>query len=348
MNLPVVALLFGGPSEEYEISLRSAAHILEEIDPGRFSVLPVGVTRFGGWFRCAPDPDMIRRDEWFCHCDRNVPVMPCRSGLLFPDAPERPLRPAAVFPALHGAWGEDGRLQGLLDCLSIPYVGCGQETSALCMNKAQTKAVLRCAGLPVTDWAEISPADMDDPDALTRRITAALPLPLFVKPCRGGSSIGAAPVKTEAALVPALREALLHDSRALVEPLVDALECEVAVLCCGEEITVSRPGAILTDAAFYHYRAKYSDPLTRTVVPAPLPEAAQAEMRRLAEKAFGVLGCRHLARVDFFFRKCDGNIFINEINALPGMTERSLWPTLMEDCGIPFRDCLTRLIGAAV
>jgi len=348
MNLPVVALLFGGPSEEYEISLRSAAHVLEEIDTDRFSVLPIGVTRFGGWFRCAPDPDMIRRDEWFCHCDRNVPVIPCRGGLLFPDAPERPLHPAAVFPALHGAWGEDGRLQGLLDCLSIPYVGCGQEASAVCMNKALTKAALRCAGLPVTDWAEVSPEDMDDPGALTRRVLSALPLPVFVKPCRGGSSIGAAPVKTAEELVPALREALLHDGRALAEPFIDALECEVAVLSCGGETIVSRPGAVQTGEVFYHYRAKYSDPLTRTVVPAPLPEETAQKMRQLAKAAFTALGCRHLARVDFFVRKSDGSLFINEINTMPGMTGRSLWPTLMEDCGIPFRDCLTRLIGAAV
>lgn len=348
MNLPVVALLFGGPSEEYEISLRSAAHILECIDPDRFSVLPVGITRFGGWFRCAPDPDMIRRDEWFCHCDRHIPVTPCRGGLLLPDASASFLRPAAVFPALHGAWGEDGRLQGLLDCLSVPYVGCGQEASALCMNKAMTKAVLRCAGLPVTDWTEIGPADMDDPEGLLRRVTATLPLPLFVKPCHGGSSIGAAPVRSDAELIPALREALLHDGRALIEPLIDALECEVAVLCCEGETVVSRPGAILTDETFYHYRAKYSDPRTRTVVPAPLPEEAAQEMRRLAKAAFTALGCRHLARVDFFFSKSDKQIFINEINTLPGMTERSLWPTLMEDCGISFRDCLTRLVGAAV
>lgn len=348
MALPVVVLLFGGPSEEYEVSLRSAAHMLRCLDRTRYRVLPVGITRFGGWFRCAPDPDMICRDEWFCQCERNIPVYARRGQLICSDAPDRPLHPRAVLPALHGAYGEDGRLQGMLDCLALPYVGSGPEASALCMNKALTKSRLRAAGLPVLDWLEVTPSDMDDPEALFCRVNDTLSFPVFVKPCRGGSSIGACPVRDGHNLLHALSEALLHDDRALVEPLTDAQECEVAVFCDGKQTLVSRPGMIDCAADFYHYRAKYSDPDTRTVVPAPLSGEVSERMRQLARAAFDLLGCRHLARMDFFVRRSDGEVFLNEVNTLPGMTERSLYPALMADSGLPFCDCLTRLIEAAV
>jgi D-alanine-D-alanine ligase len=315
-----VAVLAGGRSSEHEVSLSSAAFVREACAAAGHDVLAVTIDRSGGW----------------TYDGRPLELSP-GGGLLEAEA---------VFPVLHGPFGEDGTVQGLLELLDVPYVGAGVLASALCMDKVTFKEVLSAADMPQVAYAAVrEPRWRADPEAVRAEL-AALGTPVFVKPARLGSSVGIAKVWSEAELGPALDDAFLHDALVIVEAFSEGIEVECSVIGLGEP-RVSLPGEIvLTTADWYDYEAKYSPGGMELVVPARLPEAVQDEVRRLAGQTFVLVGCSGLARVDFFVE--EDRVLVNELNTMPGFTATSVFPKLWAAAGVPATVLCDRLLGYAV
>ena len=338
-----VGLLFGGRSVEHEVSLASATSILSALDPTRYDVALIGVDHDGRWYLAPPTlPDeVIRSGE-----EVALPAAPGERRLV--STRGAGLGPIGdldvVFPVIHGRGGEDGSLQGLLELADLPYVGSGVLGSALQMDKEVSKRLLRAAGLPVVPWVSVRAFELAaDVAAVVERIENALAYPLFVKPANLGSSVGTSQVEAAEALVPALREATRYDTKLLVERSVDAREIEVAVLG-NDTLEASVPGEIVTGHDFYDYEAKYIDADTQLLVPAPLPEEQRQLTRNLALRAARALESEGLARVDFLLDRHSGELFISELNSIPGFTEGSMYPRLWEASGLAYPALLDRLI----
>lgn len=335
-----VGVIFGGRSAEHEVSLLSAASVLRAIDPDRFEVIPLAISREGAWLPPPVAVTMLPLDDRpVVHSSAIVPIDPSPNTLL--------RSVDVVFPVLHGPMGEDGTIQGLLELADIPYVGSGVLGSAIGMEKSRAKQMLRFHGLPVTDWFTAHRrewrADRDGVAALARRFG----FPCFVKPSALGSSVGVTKVKAPDQIPGALSIAFQHGERALVEPAVDAREIEVSVLG-NHRPEASVPGEIVPSNEFYDYAAKYLDGKSQLHVPARLTAAQSDEVRALAVKAFAALDCSGLARVDFFLERATGRWFVNEVNTMPGFTAISMYPKLWEASGLAFRDLVTRLIDLAL
>jgi D-alanine-D-alanine ligase len=316
-----VAVLAGGRSSEHEVSLNSAAAVREGVAAAGHEVLPVTISRSGPWL--FDDAELSLRPG---------------GGLLGADV---------VFPVLHGPFGEDGTLQGLLELLDVPYVGAGVLASSLCMDKVVFKEVLAAAAVPQVPYAGVRRARWHaEPGAVAREL-AVLGTPVFVKPARLGSSVGIAKVWSEAELGPALDLAFAHDSLVIVEGFSAGLEVECSVLGNGDP-EASTPGEIvLTGSEWYDYEAKYQPGGMELVVPARLAPAVLEEVRRLACDTFVRVGCSGLARVDFFVEDGD-RVLVNELNTLPGFTATSVYPKLWEASGLPFPALCDRLLALAV
>jgi D-alanine-D-alanine ligase len=315
-----VAVLAGGRSSEHEVSLDSAASVREGVAAAGHEVLPVTIERSGEWR----------------HEGEALSLAP-GGGLLGADA---------VFPVLHGPFGEDGTLQGLLELLDVPYVGAGVLASSLCMDKVVFKEVLAAAAVPQVAYAGVrEPRWRAEPETVKREL-AVLGTPVFVKPARLGSSVGIAKVWSEAELEAALNGAFEHDGLAIVEGFSAGMEVECSVLGNGEP-QASVPGEIvLKGADWYDYAAKYTDGAMELVVPARLPEHVCAEVRRLALDTFVRVGCAGLARVDFFVEDSE-RVLVNELNTMPGFTKTSVYPKLWEASGTPFPALCDRLLELA-
>lgn len=342
---PKVILLFGGPGEEHDISLASATAVLKNTDTAKWTVYPVGITKEGTPYYYNGDFDSIASGEWKIKKD-------CLFSLTFGQGlvsirGQRPFLPEAVFPLMHGDYGEDGRLQGLLECLGLPYVGCDCLCSGICMHKHHAKLQFENSGIPTAKWMLCRRDDLGDTHKLFADVADTFgQTDLFVKPAMGGSSVGASAVKDKTHLIPALERAFRYHKEALIEERISGMECEVGVLADGE-ITVSQPASVETTHSFYDYKAKYTENTTKLTVPALLPHEVAEQMRFYAKKAFLDLGCRHLARFDFFYDR-NGRVLLSEVNTLPGMTERSLYPRMMQHSGISFPDLITRLLTVAM
>jgi D-alanine-D-alanine ligase len=316
-----VAVLAGGRSSEHDVSLHSAAAVHVGVAAAGHEVLPVTIERGGAWV----------------HDGAPLALVP-GGGLLGADA---------VFPVLHGPFGEDGTLQGLLELLDVPYVGAGVLASSLCMDKVVFKEVLAAAGVPQVPYAGVRLARWKaEPDAVRREL-AVLGIPVFVKPARLGSSVGIAKVVSEAELTAALDAAFAHDSLVIVEGFSAGMEVECSVLG-NETPEASVPGEIvLKGADWYDYEAKYTPGGMELVAPARLDPAVTEEVRRLAVDTFLRVGCAGLARVDFFVE--DGSrVLVNELNTMPGFTQTSVYPKLWEASGLPFPDLCDRLLSLAL
>lgn len=335
-NNIAVTLIFGGRSAEHEISLISACAIYANLDRGKFDVRSVYITRAGLWKTVeAPSRDIAALERG-----------PAFSFLPWDAAPPVAGPPADIyFPVLHGPFGEDGTIQGLLEMAGVPYVGAGVTGSALGMDKALSKSVLRDHGLPVvpfeavreTEWAK-------GPAAILRRVRRTLPLPLFVKPSNLGSSVGISKIATYAALPAALDVAFRYDAMALVEKGITGRELELSVLG-NEEPEASVAGEVIPYREFYDYNDKYIDGKTRFVIPAALPPRTVARIRVLGVAAFKALAASGMARVDFFLEKGTNRLYVNEINTIPGFTEISMYPKLWAASGLPFPRLLERLVA---
>ena len=316
-----VAVLAGGRSSEHDVSLNSAAAVRAGVAAAGHDVLPVTIERGGAW----------------AHEGEALSLTP-GGGLLGVDV---------VFPVLHGPFGEDGTLQGLLELLDVPYVGAGVLASSLCMDKVVFKEVLAAAGVPQVPYAGVRLARWRREPDLVRRELAVLGTPVFVKPARLGSSVGIAKVASEAELADALDAAFTHDSLVIVEGFSAGVEVECSVLGNGEP-EASVPGEIvLKGADWYDYEAKYTPGGMELVVPARLDPGVAEDVRRLAVDTFLRVGCSGLARVDFFVE--DGvRVLVNELNTLPGFTATSVYPKLWEASGLAFPELCDRLIGFAL
>lgn len=337
-----VAVLFGGRSGEHAVSIQSARSVVAALDRNRYEVVAVGITREGRWVS-GPDPEavleaMARGETGHL---RSCPLVP---------EPGHPANPPVdvVFPVLHGPLGEDGTVQGVLELAELPYVGAGVAASAVGMDKALMKAAFRAAGLPQVayrvvrrwEWASRS-------GELAQEILGQLGLPLFVKPANLGSSVGVRRVDRAQELDSAVDEAFRYDLKVLVEKSAAPLrEIECSVLG-NDEPQVSLPGEVVPGREFYDYQAKYHDPGTRLLVPAPLEAPVVRRLQELAAAAFFAVDACGMARVDFFLRP-DGQVLVNEINTIPGFTAVSMYPKLWEASGLSYSRLLDRLIELAL
>jgi D-alanine-D-alanine ligase len=342
-----VGLVFGGRSVEHEVSVASATSILRALDPTRYEVSLLAVDRHGRWHLGAPSlpPDAALQGELV-----SLPAAPSHGALLAaaPGGQREVARLDVIFPIVHGRGGEDGTLQGLLELAEVPYVGSGVLGSALQMDKEVAKRLLRAAGLPVVPWLPVRAAELSGGrERLASRLLAEIGLPAFVKPANSGSSVGISRVARREELIPALEEAARYDRKLLVERGVDAREIEVALLG-GEVLEASVPGEIRTSHEFYDYEAKYVAEDTELLVPAPLSEAQAERARELAILSARALEGAGLARVDFLMERASGELFVNEVNSLPGFTESSMFPRLWAASGLAYPALLDRLIELAL
>jgi D-alanine-D-alanine ligase len=340
-----VGIVFGGRSVEHEVSVASATSILEALDPSRYDVSLLCVDTEGRWRLGGPGaiPSNASRGE-----EVSLPAVPGDGTLLSAKAGRPVGRLDVVVPIIHGTGGEDGCIQGFLELAGVPYVGSGVLGSAIQMDKDVAKKLLRAEGIPVVPWiaaraAEIAAGAQAVADVAIRE----LGLPAFVKPASLGSSVGVSKAKTRAQLVEGLRGAARYDDKILVERAVNAREIEVAVLG-NDAPEASVLGEIVPKAEFYDYESKYVDDDTELLVPAPVDEEIAERARALALRAFRILEGAGLARVDFFLDRDTGELFLNELNSLPGFTEVSMYPRLWQASGLSYPALLDRLIELAL
>ncbi len=341
-----LVVLFGGQSAEHEVSCTTAAHVLRAVDPDRYDVVPVGITREGTWVQSdaaraalergaaalSPLPDRLEAT--------GTAVEPLRTV-----APSADDLPVVVLPLLHGPHGEDGTVQGLLELAGVPYVGSGVLASALAMDKVKAKEILAVHGLPQAAWVAVRDGETDGAGDAVRR--AGLRYPLFVKPANLGSSVGVSKVHEPSELDEALTLAATYDEWLVIEQGVDGREIEVAVLGNAEP-RASVPGEIVSSHEFYDYEDKYIDDTCELLVPAPLDEAATAQVRGLALDAYRALRCEGMARVDFFYEEGDRGFLVNEVNTIPGFTPISMYPKLWGASGLAYPDLIDELVRLAV
>lgn len=338
-----IAVFFGGRSAEYAVSLRSAATVLSALSREKYDVLSVGITREGAWLLTSATPEAIAADDWqkgaipcLLSPDRAVP------GLwLFPEGePPRREQVRVLFPVLHGAYGEDGCIQGLFALSGIPHVGCGVHASAIGMDKAATKTLLAARDVPMLPHLTVPP-DMSTAVA-ANEAELRFSYPMFVKPTSGGSSIGAGKAKNREELEQAIAAAMPHGT-VMIEPFLSAREIEVAVT----DGHADGVGEIVAEGAtFYDYETKYEKDTARLLIPAPLPPKIEHAVRAYAERVYRTLSCRGGVRVDFFLSRGSGNLYFNEINTLPGFTDISMYPRLARRKG-SLTYLLDRLIKGA-
>jgi D-alanine-D-alanine ligase len=357
-----VAVVFGGRSSEHAISCVTAGSVLQAIDRTKYDVVPIGIATDGRWVLESGDPELLQ----ITSPDKLPEVDGARAAVTLardtgstdlvvhePAQPPRTLGEVdVVFPLLHGPWGEDGTIQGMLEMAGVRYVGAGVLASAVSMDKAYMKVVLAAAGLPLMPSLTVTAREWyRDPDGVTHRV-AELGYPVFVKPARGGSSIGISKVHHAGELADAVEEAHRHDPKALVEVAAEAareVECGVLQALDGTpETSVPAEIRITGDHEFYDFAAKYlPEEHTELDVPADLPDDVSTTLRELAARAFEAVGCEGLARVDFFLFP-DGSLVVNEINTMPGFTPLSMFPRMWAASGLDYAGLVDRLIELAL
>lgn len=365
LRKPRVAVVFGGRSSEHAISVVTAGAVLRSIDRTKYDVLPIGITTDGRWALTADEPDRMGI------ADRRLPsveelaestegdvvlsVDPGNREVVYSEqgsVPKALGEVDVVFPVLHGPYGEDGTLQGLLELSGVPYVGAGVLASAVGQDKEYMKRVFLSYGLPVGPYEVIRPREWQlDPSAAREKIVdfaAEHGWPIFVKPARAGSSMGITKVDALEGLEDAIEEAQRHDPKILVESLLRGREIECGVLEFEDGPRASVPAEIppVTSHEFYDFEAKYID-AAAGLVPAPLTEEQTAEVQRLAVEAFDAVSCEGLVRADFFLTE-DGGFVINEINTMPGFTPISMYPRMWQESGVSYPELIDRLIEAAL
>jgi len=351
--MKTVAVLYGGKSGEHEVSLISAASIIAHLDKTKYSILPIGITKEGEWYLqtlpqwayTPPEPGLMRALPEIEKTSRVVAV-PGRGLWLETEKRLQNLEIDIVFPVLHGTFGEDGTVQGLLETVDLPYVGADVLGSAVGMDKEISKRLWLSAGLPIVDYISVRREDLSDKNyqTLVRKVETRFGWPCFVKPACSGSSVGASKVNHPEALKAAILSALRWSERALVEAFIDAREIECAVL--GNESPVAfPPGEIVPSHEFYDYEAKYKDPYGASLlIPAPLSEETKNRIMSIAISAYKYASIKGMARVDFFVEKMTGAVFLNEINTIPGFTAISMYPRMCIQAGLAYIDLLDRLI----
>ncbi|GAB4437997.1 MAG: D-alanine--D-alanine ligase family protein [Chloroflexi bacterium OHK40] len=359
-----VVVLFGGQSDEHEVSLVSAHAVMSGLNPERYTVLPVGITREGRWIvgpgahaALVAAADQARLPTSFVPAGAGSPAsatdilaLPARpDGQRLPTASHLlPAEVDVVFPVLHGPMGEDGSVQGLLELAGVPYVGCGVAASAVGMDKALMKAAFAAAGLPVLPWLLVRRSELQANEAaVCERVEAALRYPVFVKPANMGSSVGVGKAKDRAGLRAAFAEAARYDRRIVVEQGILAREIEISVLG-NEAPEASVPGEVVPSGEWYDYAAKYLDGASQILIPAPIDAHLAERVRDLAIRAFLAIDGAGLARVDFLLDKETGELWLNEVNTMPGFTPISMYAKMWAASGLDYPALLDRLIELAL
>jgi D-alanine-D-alanine ligase len=342
-----VGVLFGGRSGEHEVSLASAASIIRGLDPDKYEPVPIGITKEGHWLAGVGAqkmlPEVLRTGQRvLMSADPTEPV------LLPIDGSARGQKLDVIFPVIHGTFGEDGTVQGLLELAGLPFVGAGVLGSAIGMDKDVAKRLMQVAGIPVVPWISVQRADWErDPKTIRRAVEKKFKYPVFVKPATLGSSVGMTKVHSRAELGPALDLAAEFAMKIMVERSVNAREIEVSVLG-NHDPQASTPGEIVPHREFYDYTAKYLEDGTQLLIPAKLKKSEIKQVQTMAVTAFRALELSGMARVDFFIEKRGGRIFLNEVNTIPGFTSISMYPKLWEASGVPYPQLIARLIDLAL
>ena len=347
-----IAVLFGGTSTEHEVSRMSVTSILRHISQEKYEVVKVGINKKGEWFLYQGPVDDIITGDWEHHPE-NTPAFfsPDRSvhGLMVLRGASFEIVPIdAVIPVLHGKNGEDGTVQGLLELAGIPYVGCDPTSSAACMDKVITNIMLDYAGIPQArfTWLYRCDLEQDEQKAADQVERDLQQYPVFVKPANAGSSVGVSKASNREELIAAMHKAAKEDRKILIEENIIGQEVECAVLG-NDKPVASQVGEIAPSSDFYDYDDKYINGTSGLYIPAHLNERTSLILRERAVKAYRLLGCSGLARVDFFVRKSDGEVLLNELNTLPGFTSISMYPKLKEADGVPMEELLDQLIQLA-
>lgn len=343
-----VGVLFGGQSGEHEVSLTSANGIIKAMDKSKYEVVPIGITKSGHWLT-GPQVHQKLLDAAAGHPVLNhlpAGVEEADKSLSLPIAETGPLD--VVFPVLHGPFGEDGTVQGFLELVGVPYVGAGVLASAVGMDKAICKDIFKAHGLPIVRHLTLLRREWQQHQAqVLARCEQVLDYPMFVKPANLGSSVGIHKCKNRAELRAGLADAAQYDRKVIVEQGLDAREIEVSVLG-NDEPVASVPGEIIPSREFYSYAAKYIDNSSELLIPASLEPAQIEEIQRLAVTAFKVLDGSGLARCDFLVDRSTGQVFLNELNTMPGFTPISMYPKLWEASGLSYSELIDRLIELAI
>jgi len=348
-----VAVLFGGASGEHAISIRSAATVVPALERAGHRVTCIGITRSGNWrlddfsgLLRAAVTDLVEVSENAGRAAVLVRLDPRKAGIVLPERgePANGLPPVdVVFPVLHGPHGEDGTMQGLLEVVGVPFVGAGCAASAMAMDKLCMKTLCVGLGIPQTDFLAVG---HDDAATLAKRIREAFDFPCFVKPANLGSSVGISRVATADGLAKALTEARRWDPRVLVERAVDAREIEIALL--GGDIPSLTPVGEIVAAGFYDFDTKYVGDSAQLVVPAELEDAAIGLIRSIAVRVWDMIGCRGMARADFFVERTSGRVLFNEVNTIPGFTRISMYPRLWQAAGVEIDALVDLLVRIAL
>lgn len=347
MNKKHIAVIFGGQSSEHEISCISATTVIDNMNKEKYDLLLIGITKEGRWLK-VNSVEEIRDGSW-----RENTVSAVLSpdavmhGVLLLEGDTVRLQPVdLVFPVLHGLYGEDGTIQGVLELSGIPYVGCGVLSSAVAMDKLHTKIIVDALGVEQAAYVAVLRGELKDMDAVVARVEATLSYPVFVKPSNAGSSKGVSKATDRESLITALQVAAAEDRKILVEETIVGRELECALLR-EEEIQASGIGEILAAAEFYDFDAKYNSEESRTIIDPELPEGKKEEIRQAAMAIFQAIDGMGLSRADFFLEKGTNRVVFNEINTLPGFTAISMYPMLWEACGIDKPALVERLIQSA-
>ena len=331
MEKATLCVIFGGKSSEYEVSLLSSYSVLAKIDREKYDVVTVGITKGGQWYIYEGDIECIRDDTWLSGAVLPVTLDLSNGHLLVFDKCIYAVYVDVYFPIMHGEFCEDGRLQGIFDICGAKYVGCDAFASHICMDKGLTKQVARELGIKVAhEYGEKEKMDY----------------PVFVKPCMCGSSIGVSRVENEAELCEAIALARKYSREILIEEAIEGVEVEVAVLESGDELIVSPVGMVRHGGVFYGYLEKYKSLGNEYIIPAKIGENATKHLGECAKKLFLALDCKGLARFDFFACK-NGEVVFNEVNTMPGFTDESMYPMLMQAAGVTFEHLIDTLIENA-
>ena len=343
-----LGILCGGRSGEHEVSLRSAGSVFQAVDKSKFEPLVIGISKEGNWY--LPEDPQAMFDKGVVEEGAGIPVailgQPGKNPFVALNGQPLP-KLDVVFPVLHGTFGEDGTIQGLLELARIPYVGAGVMASAVGMDKVMMKKVFRQAGLPVVDDIFLLRSLIrENPEKVLDYVEEHIPYPCFVKPANLGSSVGVCRAENREELGEALIEAAKFDSKIVVEQGVAAREIECSVLG-NDTVKCAVPGEVIPVTGFYDYEAKYITDDSELVIPAPLTAEQVEEIHQLAARAYAAIECSGLARVDFFLLKDTGEILVNEINTLPGFTSISMYSKLWEASGLPYQQLITQLVTLA-
>lgn len=344
MNRKTIAVIFGGCSSEYSVSLQSAYAVLSNLKKERYHVIPIGITQEGQWFRYTGDYDQIPQDTW---CQDSSCCMP---AIISPDKKAHGLltfTPAgveetfldAVFPVLHGKNGEDGTLQGLIELAGIPLIGCDTISSALCMDKDRAHKLVAAAGVLVPASVVITEFV---PEENWHALVANLQYPLFVKPVKAGSSYGISKVLSPEELTQAIRFAFTHDNEVIIEENIDGFEVGCAVYG-NDVLTTGRVDEIELGKGFFDFTEKYTDSSSTIHMPARIDKETEQRVQETSKLIYKTLGCKGFARVDSFLTP-NGNIVFNEVNTIPGFTDHSRYPSMMRGIGLSFTDLLDKLV----